>query len=200
MTSNLYGQEPDRRAAQGGRWPPRWAAGTRPRPPTFDLVNGGRPRLRRRDRCVPRARVGPTGKANGMDMTPAMLARARANAERRGLERRIPEATIDNLPLPDASVDCVISNCVINLSPEKTARSGRLTGFSSRAGDLPSRMSSCAVTCPRRSGTVSSSGSAAWPGALEEAAYRTKLGQGGIRGDRRRADSGLPDRRCAGVP
>ncbi len=67
-------------------------------------------------------KVGPTGKAIGIDMTPEMLERARANATRQGLENvEFHEATIDNLPLPDASVDCVISNCVINLAPDKHA-------------------------------------------------------------------------------
>src|SRR4051794_32473364 len=65
---------------------------------------------------------GPTGKAIGIDMTPEMLARARANAGRQGLSNvEFQEATIDALPLPDASVDCVISNCVINLAPDKPA-------------------------------------------------------------------------------
>src|SRR5262249_1789724 len=65
-------------------------------------------------------KVGPTGKAIGIDMTPEMLARARANAERQGLDNaEFHEATIDKLPLADSSVDCVISNCVINLAPDK---------------------------------------------------------------------------------
>ncbi len=66
--------------------------------------------------------VGPTGKAIGIDMTPEMLDRARRNAtkaEAKNIE--FHEATIDNLPLPDASVNCVISNCVINLAPDKQA-------------------------------------------------------------------------------
>jgi SAM-dependent methyltransferase len=67
-------------------------------------------------------KVGPTGKAIGIDMTPEMLERARAGAERQGLANvEFHQATIDNLPLPDASVDCVISNCVINLAPDKQA-------------------------------------------------------------------------------
>src|SRR5512147_2765968 len=65
-------------------------------------------------------KVGPTGRAIGIDMTPEMLARARAGAEQQGLTNvEFHEATIDALPLPDASVDCVISNCVINLAPDK---------------------------------------------------------------------------------
>jgi arsenite methyltransferase len=64
--------------------------------------------------------VGPSGRVIGVDMTPAMLDRARANAAKTGsanVEFRLGE--IEHLPLPDASVDVVISNCVINLSPDK---------------------------------------------------------------------------------
>ncbi len=66
--------------------------------------------------------VGPTGRAIGIDMTPEMIDRARTNAQKGGYENvEFHLATIDQLPLPDASVDCVISNCVINLAPDKTA-------------------------------------------------------------------------------
>jgi arsenite methyltransferase len=68
------------------------------------------------------AKVGPTGKAIGIDMTEAMLELARANARKQGAQNvEFHLATIDQLPLPDASVDCVISNCVINLAPDKPA-------------------------------------------------------------------------------
>ncbi|WP_425399804.1 arsenite methyltransferase [Aeoliella sp.] len=67
-------------------------------------------------------KVGPTGKAIGIDMTPEMLELARRNAERSGATNvEFHQATIDNLPLTDNSVDCVISNCVINLAPDKQA-------------------------------------------------------------------------------
>jgi SAM-dependent methyltransferase len=67
-------------------------------------------------------KVGPSGKAIGIDMTPEMLARARSSAEKQGFANvEFHEARIDELPLPDASVDCVISNCVINLAPDKNA-------------------------------------------------------------------------------
>ncbi|HEY3394766.1 MAG TPA: arsenite methyltransferase [Lacipirellulaceae bacterium] len=65
-------------------------------------------------------RVGPSGKAIGVDMTPEMLDLSRRNAVGRENVEFI-QATIDNMPLPDASVDCVISNCVINLAPDKPA-------------------------------------------------------------------------------
>src|SRR5581483_10268968 len=72
------------------------------------------------------SRVGPTGKAIGIDMTPEMLERARKNAAR-GVDGKpitnveFHQAAIDHLPLGDGSVDCVISNCVINLAPDKPA-------------------------------------------------------------------------------
>ena len=68
------------------------------------------------------AKVGPTGKAIGIDMTPEMLALARANAKNAKLQNvEFYQATIDELPLEDESVDCVISNCVINLASDKPA-------------------------------------------------------------------------------
>jgi arsenite methyltransferase len=66
--------------------------------------------------------VGPEGRAIGIDMTPAMIERARANAVSGGYANvKFYHATIDSIPLPDASVDCVISNCVLNLAPDKPA-------------------------------------------------------------------------------
>ena len=67
-------------------------------------------------------KVGPTGKAIGIDMTPAMIERARTNAQSGGYTNvEFFQSTIDKLPLPDATVDCVISNCVLNLAPDKPA-------------------------------------------------------------------------------
>jgi arsenite methyltransferase len=66
--------------------------------------------------------VGPEGRAIGIDMTPAMIERARANASAGGYANvEFHLSTIDHIPLPDASVDCVISNCVLNLAPDKPA-------------------------------------------------------------------------------
>src|SRR5207249_8660244 len=67
-------------------------------------------------------KVGPTGKTIGIDMTGEMLDLARHNAEKAGAANvEFHRTMIDTLPLPDASVDCVISNCVINLAPDKPA-------------------------------------------------------------------------------
>jgi SAM-dependent methyltransferase len=66
-------------------------------------------------------RVGPLGKAYGLDMTDDMLALARANQREAGVENvEFLKGEIESIPLPDASVDVVISNCVINLSADKS--------------------------------------------------------------------------------
>lgn len=65
-------------------------------------------------------RVGPGGKAYGLDMTDEMLAEARANQARSGLDNvEFLKGHIEDIPLPDQSVDVIISNCVINLSGDK---------------------------------------------------------------------------------
>jgi SAM-dependent methyltransferase len=65
-------------------------------------------------------RVGPTGKAYGLDMTDEMLALARANAAKAGAANvEFLKGDIEQIPLPDASVDVIISNCVINLAADK---------------------------------------------------------------------------------
>ena len=67
-------------------------------------------------------RVGPAGKAYGLDMTEEMLELARTNQREAGLENvEFVRGTIEEVPLPDDSVDVVISNCVINLSGDKPA-------------------------------------------------------------------------------
>ena len=65
-------------------------------------------------------RVGPTGKAYGLDMTDDMLALARENQRKAGIENaEFLKGEIENIPLPENSVDVIISNCVINLSADK---------------------------------------------------------------------------------
>jgi SAM-dependent methyltransferase len=92
-------------------------ASLRPGETVLDLGCGGG-----LDVLLAAIRVGPTGRAIGVDMTPEMLARARQNAEKQRLSNTAFHlAAIDKLPLPDGSVDCVISNCVINLASDKPA-------------------------------------------------------------------------------
>jgi arsenite methyltransferase len=72
------------------------------------------------DVLISARRVGPTGKALGLDMTDEMLALARANAAEAGVANvEFVKGYIEDVPLPDASVDVVVSNCVVNLSGDK---------------------------------------------------------------------------------
>lgn len=96
--------------------PPAIAA-LRPGEDVLDLGSGGG-----FDCFLAAKQVGPGGRVIGVDMTPEMVTRARANAKRLGtpnVEFRLGE--IEHLPLADASVDVVLSNCVVNLSPDKPA-------------------------------------------------------------------------------
>jgi SAM-dependent methyltransferase len=96
---------------------PTATANLRPGEVVVDLGSGGG-----LDVFLSSKQVGPTGKAIGIDMTPSMIERAKANAEKGDYANvEFHLAQIDSLPLPDASVDCVISNCVINLAPDKPA-------------------------------------------------------------------------------
>jgi len=88
------------------------AGGDRPRP----RVGGGM------DAFLAAREVGPEGKVIGVDMTPAMVEKARANAARAGFGNvEFREGRLEALPVDDASVDAVTSNCVINLVPDKAA-------------------------------------------------------------------------------
>jgi arsenite methyltransferase len=96
---------------------PTATAHLRPGEVVVDLGSGGG-----LDVFLAAQKVGPAGRAIGIDMTPEMIERARANAVAGGYDTvEFHLANIDHLPLPDASVDCVISNCVLNLAPDKPA-------------------------------------------------------------------------------
>lgn len=121
ITSNLYN------AAQAGQIPeeallaslgcgnPTALAKLNPGENVLDLGSGGGI-----DVLLSAKRVGPTGKAYGLDMTDEMLALANENKRKSGIENvEFLKGEIENIPLPDNSVDVVISNCVINLSSDK---------------------------------------------------------------------------------
>jgi arsenite methyltransferase len=121
ITSNLYD------AAQTGALPqeavlaslgcgnPTALAPLNPGETVLDLGSGGGI-----DVLLSARRVGPTGKAYGLDMTDEMLALARENQRKAGTENvEFLKGEIEHIPLPDNSVDVVISNCVINLSGDK---------------------------------------------------------------------------------
>src|SRR5438128_9792139 len=121
ITSNLYD------SAQTGRLPEEAVlaslgcgnstalAQLNPGEIVLDLGSGGGI-----DVLLSAQRVGPTGKAYGLDMTDEMLALAKENKRRAGAENvEFLKGEIENIPLPDNSVDVIISNCVINLSADK---------------------------------------------------------------------------------
>jgi len=121
ITSNLYdtaqaGQIPDTALkASLGCGNPTALAKLNAGETVLDLGSGGGI-----DVLLSAKRVGPTGKAYGLDMTDEMLALARENQKKSGVENvEFLKGEIENIPLPDNSVDVVISNCVINLSSDK---------------------------------------------------------------------------------
>ncbi len=121
ITSNLYAETETATLPQEavlaslGCGNPTALATLAPGEVVLDLGSGGGI-----DVLLSAKRVGPTGKAYGLDMTDEMLALARENAARAGATNvEFLKGQIEAIPLPDASVDVIISNCVINLSGDK---------------------------------------------------------------------------------
>ena len=121
ITSDLYdqaqtGQIPEKALkASLGCGNPTALAELKPGETVLDLGAGGGI-----DVLLSARRVGPEGKAYGLDMTDDMLALARENQRKAGLENvEFLKGEIEHIPLPDNSVDVIISNCVINLSGDK---------------------------------------------------------------------------------
>jgi SAM-dependent methyltransferase len=97
---------------------PTMLADLKPGDVVLDLGSGGGI-----DVLLSARRVGPTGLAYGLDMTPEMLELAEKNRDEAGVTNaKFLLGTIEDIPLPDDSVDVVISNCVVNLSPDKRCR------------------------------------------------------------------------------
>jgi arsenite methyltransferase len=121
ISRNLYNESEksalpaDAVAASLGCGNPTALAKLRPGEIVLDLGSGGGI-----DVLLSAKRVGPTGKAYGVDMTDEMLALARENQKKAGVQNvEFLKGTIENIPLPGNSVDVIISNCVINLSGDK---------------------------------------------------------------------------------
>ena len=121
ITSDLYdstqaGQVPEEALhASLGCGNPTARAQLSPDEVVLDLGSGGGI-----DVLLSARRVGPNGKAYGLDMTDEMLALARENQSRAGVQNaEFLKGEIENIPLPDNSVDVIISNCVVNLSTDK---------------------------------------------------------------------------------
>src|SRR5579862_4393618 len=121
ITTNLYSEDqtgiiPENAVkASLGCGNPTALIDLRPGETVLDLGSGGGI-----DVLLSAQRVGPTGKAYGLDMTDDMLALARENQKQAGITNvEFLKGEIENIPLPDNSVDVIISNCVINLSADK---------------------------------------------------------------------------------
>ena len=115
--AQLQGLPVEAMAASAGCGNPTALADLRPGETVLDLGSGGGI-----DCFIAADQVGESGKVFGLDMTPEMLALANANRDRAGLTNvEFVQGHLEDIPLPDASVDVVISNCVICLSPDKDA-------------------------------------------------------------------------------
>ena len=135
------------------------------------------------DVLISARRVGPAGRAIGLDMTDEMLELARANAREAGVENvEFVKGYIEELPLPDASVDVVISNCVINLSADKP-RVLRETARVLRPGG---RFAVSDVIADEDMDDATRADMAAWTGcvagALTRAEYEDALSDAGLAG------------------
>ena len=115
--AQLQGLPVEAMAASAGCGNPTALADLRPGETVLDLGSGGGI-----DCFIAAEQVGASGRVFGLDMTPEMLALAVANRDRMGVTNvEFIEGHLEDIPLPDASVDVVISNCVICLSPDKDA-------------------------------------------------------------------------------
>lgn len=182
ITSDLYdaaqvGQLPDTAVlASLGCGNPTALAELKPGEVVLDLGSGGGI-----DVLLSARRVGPTGKAYGLDMTDEMLALANENKLKSGIQNvDFLKGEIENIPLPDNTVDVIISNCVINLSADKTkvlAEAFRVLKPGGRfavsdivtRGEMPAEIRKNVLLW---AGCVS--------GALEESDYKAKLAAAGF--------------------
>lgn len=112
--SRLNGYEPDADLGVGCGLPTRYA-GIKPGDTVIDLGSGAG-----NDCFIARAETGADGKVIGIDFSPQMLAKARANAAKRGYDNvEFREGDIENMPVGNDTADVVVSNCVLNLLPRK---------------------------------------------------------------------------------
>jgi len=128
-------------------------------------------------------RVGPTGRAYGLDMTDEMLALARENQKKAGAQNvEFLKGTIENIPLPDNTVDVIISNCVVNLSGDKD----QVLREAFRVLKPSGRLAISDVVVRGKVPVDIRKSMELWvgciAGALEEEEYKTKLAAAGFAG------------------
>jgi SAM-dependent methyltransferase len=182
ITSNLYRVDEtaslpaDAVAASLGCGNPTALAELKPGETVLDLGSGGGI-----DVLLSARRVGPSGKAYGLDMTDEMLALARDNQRKAGAQNvEFLKGEIEKIPLPDNSVDVVISNCVINLSADKD----RVLREAFRVLRPGGRFAVSDIVVRGEMPTEIRRRLEAWAGciagALEETEYRAKLARAGF--------------------
>jgi SAM-dependent methyltransferase len=182
ITRNLYDESEkaalpaDAVAASLGCGNPTALAELQPGETVLDLGSGGGI-----DVLLSAKRVGPTGKAYGLDMTDEMLSLARQNQKKAGLQNvEFLKGTIENIPLPDNTVDVIISNCVINLSGDKD----RVLGEAFRVLKPGGRLAVSDVVVRGEVPADIRKSMELWvgciAGALEEQEYIGKLGAAGF--------------------
>jgi SAM-dependent methyltransferase len=182
VTSNLYapgqteGLPPGVLAASLGCGNPTALAALAPGEIVLDLGSGGGI-----DVLLSAQRVGPTGKAYGLDMTDEMLELARENQQKAGVPNvEFLKGELESIPLPDGAVDVIISNCVINLSVDKDRALAEAFRVLRPGGRLA--VSDVVVRGPVpaeiRRGVELWLGCVA--GALDESEYRAKLARAGF--------------------
>ena len=182
ITSNLY--DADQAAAVPemalkaslGCGNPTALAQLNPGETVLDLGSGGGI-----DVILSARRVGPSGKAYGLDMTDQMLALARENQRKAGVENvEFLKGEMENIPLPDNSVDVVISNCVINLAADKS----RVLAEAFRVLKPGGRFAVSDVVVRGEAPVEIRRSLELWigcvAGALEESDYRAKLTRAGF--------------------
>jgi len=157
---------------------PTALAELRPGEVVLDLGSGGGI-----DVLLSARRVGPTGKAYGLDMTDEMLALARENQRKAGVENvEFLRGEIEAIPLPEAAVDVVISNCVINLSADKR----RVLAEAFRVLRPGGRFAVSDIVLTEALPEEARSSLALWTGcvagALQESEYRSLLAEAGFEG------------------
>jgi arsenite methyltransferase len=182
ITSNLYGTAEkaglpaDAVAASLGCGNPTALAQLQAGEIVLDLGSGGGI-----DVLLSAKRVGPTGKAYGLDMTDEMLALARENQKKAGAQNvEFLKGTIENIPLPDNSVDVIISNCVVNLSGDKD----QVLREAFRVLKPSGRLAISDVVVRGKVPEDIRKSMELWvgciAGALQEEEYKTKLGKAGF--------------------
>ena len=126
-------------------------------------------------------RVGPNGKAYGLDMTDQMLELARANAKKAGVSNvEFLKGEMEDIPLPENTVNVIISNCVVNLSPDKDAVLREAFRVLTPGGRLAIADITTQDTLPRAVQESMAAWTGCIAGALDEDDYRAKLATAGF--------------------